>query len=69
VGVACSCQSWRSAFADPALGELVLAHDALGVDPQQHGTYRIVYRIDENSRIVHVLDIDHRSAIYHRPQQ
>ena len=23
-------------FADPALGELVLAHNALGVDPQQH---------------------------------
>jgi len=23
-------------FADPALGEFVLAHDALGVDPQQH---------------------------------
>jgi mRNA-degrading endonuclease RelE of RelBE toxin-antitoxin system len=28
-----------------------------------------VYRIDENSRVVHVLDIDHRSEIYHRPQQ
>src|SRR5262249_34925329 len=23
-------------FADPSLGKLVLAHDALGVDPQQH---------------------------------
>jgi hypothetical protein len=23
-------------FADPALGELVLTRDALGVDPQQH---------------------------------
>jgi hypothetical protein len=23
-------------FADPALGELVLAYDALGVDAQQH---------------------------------
>jgi hypothetical protein len=23
-------------FTDPSLGELVLAHDALGVDPQQH---------------------------------
>ena len=27
----------------------------------------VVYRIDENSRTVHVLDIDHRSGIYHRP--
>jgi len=33
------------------------------------GTYHIVYRIDENSRVVHVLDIDHRFEIYHRPQR
>jgi mRNA interferase RelE/StbE len=47
----------------PLLGPLAGCHGAL------RGTYRIVYRIDENSRIVHVLDIDCRSAIYHRPQQ
>ena len=47
----------------PLFGPLAGCHGAL------RGTYRIVYRIDENSRIVHVLDIDHRSAIYHRPQQ
>jgi mRNA-degrading endonuclease RelE of RelBE toxin-antitoxin system len=35
----------------------------------RRGTYRIVYRIDESSRVVHVLDIDHRSEIYHRPQR
>lgn len=23
-------------FADPSLGELILANDALGIDPQQH---------------------------------
>ncbi len=34
----------------------------------RRGTYRIVYRIDESSRIVHVLDVDNRSEIYHRPQ-
>jgi mRNA-degrading endonuclease RelE of RelBE toxin-antitoxin system len=33
------------------------------------GTYRIVYQIDENSRVVHVLDIDHRSETYRRPQR
>jgi mRNA-degrading endonuclease RelE of RelBE toxin-antitoxin system len=27
-----------------------------------------VYRIDEEHHVVHVLDIDHRSEIYHRPQ-
>jgi len=31
-------------------------------------TYRIVYQVDENSRLVHVLDIDHRSEIYRRSQ-
>ena len=39
-----------------------------------HGTYRIVFRIDESGRIVsvravqrrHVLDVDLRSKIYHR---
>src|SRR5215470_18044954 len=39
-----------------------------GCHGARRGTYRIVYRIDENSRVVHVLDIDHRSEIYHRPQ-
>ena len=34
----------------------------------RRGTYRVVYRIDEDAHIVHVLDIDHRSEIYHRPQ-
>ena len=33
----------------------------------RRGTYRIVYRIGEDSHVVHVLDIDHRSEIYHRP--
>ena len=33
------------------------------------GTYRIVYRIDQDQQVVHVLDIDHRLEIYHRPQR
>jgi len=40
-----------------------------GCQGARRGTYRIVYRIEENSRIVHVLDVDHRSEIYHRPRQ
>ena len=35
----------------------------------RRGTYRIVYRIDEDSHVVHILDIGHRSEIYHRPQR
>jgi mRNA-degrading endonuclease RelE of RelBE toxin-antitoxin system len=47
----------------PLFGPLAGCHAA------RRGTYRIVYRIDETNRVVHVLDIDHRSEIYHRPQQ
>ena len=32
----------------------------------RRGTYRIVYRIDDDSRVVDVLDIGHRSEIYRR---
>jgi mRNA interferase RelE/StbE len=46
----------------PLSGPLAGCHGA------RRGTYRIVYRIDERSRTVHVLDIDHRADIYHRPQ-
>lgn len=46
----------------PLFGPLAGCHGA------RRGTYRIVYRIEENARTVHVLDIDHRSDIYRRPQ-
>lgn len=42
----------------PLFGPLDGCHGA------RRGTYRIVYRIDEGSRTVHVLDIDHRAVIY-----
>jgi mRNA-degrading endonuclease RelE of RelBE toxin-antitoxin system len=45
----------------PLFGPLAGCHGAW------RGTYRIVYRIDENSQVVHILDIDHRLEIYHRP--
>ena len=46
----------------PLFGALTGCHGA------RRGTYRIVYRIDENTHTVHVLDIDHRADIY-RPRQ
>jgi mRNA interferase RelE/StbE len=46
----------------PLYGPLAGCHGA------RRGTYRIVYRIDEEGHIVHVLDVDHRSEIYRRPQ-
>jgi mRNA interferase RelE/StbE len=42
----------------PLFGPLAGCHGAW------RGTYRIVYRIEENTRTVHVLDIDHRAEIY-----
>ena len=46
----------------PLSGPLAGCHAA------RRGTYRMVYRIEENTRTVHVLDIDHRFEIYHRLQ-
>jgi mRNA interferase RelE/StbE len=46
----------------PQSGPLAGCHGA------RRGTYRIVNRIDENARMVHILDIDHRTEIYHRRQ-
>ena len=46
----------------PLFGPLAGCHGA------RRGTYRIVYRIEENTRTVHVLDIDHRAEIYGRPR-
>jgi mRNA interferase RelE/StbE len=45
----------------PLFGPLAGCHGA------RRGTYRIVYRIDEAARTVHVLDVDHRSDIYRQP--
>jgi mRNA interferase RelE/StbE len=41
----------------PLFGPLAGCHGA------RRGTYRIVYRIEENTRTVHVLDVDHRAKI------
>jgi mRNA interferase RelE/StbE len=46
----------------PLFGPLAGCHGA------RRGTYRIVYRIDENAHTVHVLDIDYRAGIYHHPR-
>jgi mRNA interferase RelE/StbE len=46
----------------PLFGPLAGCHGA------RRGTYRIVYRIAEATRTVHILDIDHRSDIYRQPK-
>jgi mRNA interferase RelE/StbE len=47
----------------PLFGPLAGCHGA------RRGTYRIAYRIDEASRVIHVLEVDHRSDVYHRSQK
>lgn len=42
----------------PLFGPLAGCHGA------RRGTYRIVYRIDDGARTVHIIDIDHRADIY-----
>ena len=44
----------------PLFGPLAGCHGA------RRGTYRVVYRIDENAGVVHVLDIAHRREFYRR---
>ncbi|MHB8504436.1 MAG: type II toxin-antitoxin system RelE family toxin [Acidimicrobiales bacterium] len=57
---ALAANPWR--VGKPLFGPLAGCHGA------RRGTYRIVYRIEESTHTVHVLDVDHRSEIYHRPQ-
>ena len=45
----------------PLFGPLAGCHGA------KRGTYRIIYRIDDNAHTVSILDIDHRADIY-RPR-
>lgn len=37
-----------------------------GCHGARRGTYRIVYRVDTERRLVYVLDVDHRSTVYRR---
>lgn len=46
----------------PLFGPLEGCHAA------RRGTYRMVYRIDEDSHTVHILDIDHRTDLYRQPR-
>lgn len=41
-----------------------LSGPLLGCHGARRGTYRIVYRIDDDAHVVHVLDVDHRADIY-----
>lgn len=42
----------------PLFGPLAGCHGA------RRGTYRVIYRIDDDTHTVHVLDVDHRADVY-----
>ena len=41
-----------------------LTHELRGYHSARRGPYRVIYRIDERERTVHVLRIDHRASVY-----
>ncbi len=41
-----------------------LTRELAGYHAARRGAYRIVYRIDEKARVVHVVRIDHRADVY-----
>jgi mRNA interferase RelE/StbE len=41
------------------------ANELVGYRAARRGAYRVVYRIDEQARTVHVVRIDHRADVYH----
>jgi mRNA-degrading endonuclease RelE of RelBE toxin-antitoxin system len=42
-----------------------LTRELAGYLAARRGAYRVVYRVDDRERIVHVVRIDHRADIYH----
>ncbi len=41
-----------------------LSRELAGYHSARRGAYRVVYRIDEATRVVHVVRIDHRADVY-----
>ena len=43
-----------------------LQRELIGYWSARRGAYRVVYRIDEAARVVHVVRIEHRADVYRR---
>lgn len=50
---------------NPYAGGKPLARELVGYRSARRGAYRVVYRINDRSRTVHVVRIDHRADVYH----
>ena len=44
-----------------------LRNELAGIYSARRGSYRVLYRIDENERTVTVLRVDHRGEVYRTP--
>ena len=44
-----------------------LGRDLRGYFSARRGTYRVIYRLDEDAKVVHVVRVEHRSGVY-RPR-
>ena len=40
-----------------------------GLWSARRGSYRVIYRIDERNRLVHIITIDHRADVYRRARR
>jgi mRNA interferase RelE/StbE len=49
----------------PPLVGKPLTRELAGYHSARRGAYRVVYRIDEQIRTVHVVRIDHRADVYY----
>jgi len=44
-----------------------LTRELTGQNVARRGEYRVIYRVDDNGGVVHVLRIEHRRDIYRSP--
>lgn len=44
-----------------------LERELAGLFGARRGPYRLLYRIDDEARVIHIVDVDHRSDVY-RPR-
>jgi mRNA-degrading endonuclease RelE of RelBE toxin-antitoxin system len=49
----------------PTLVGKPLIRELAGYHSARRGAYRVIYRIDDTARTVHVVRIDHRADVYH----
>jgi len=57
-----------TAVVEFAYGSLADNPRRLGLHSARRGEYRVIYRIDEASRTIHIASVAHRAEVYRRRQ-